>query len=155
MTLYELPGDTCNEYAKCGPNAVCVLQNSIRTCKCLPGYVSKSGQDLDMLNIWYSGGCTGKSPFNCTVPEAFKQVKPVKLPDLLQFELKVSMTHKECETMCLRNCTCTAYAIISDSRDRIVCGFWFGDLLDIREINDGINGYKEFFVRVVASEIGN
>ncbi|XP_031392615.1 G-type lectin S-receptor-like serine/threonine-protein kinase SD1-1 isoform X4 [Punica granatum] len=148
--LYELPSDSCDEYAKCGPNAVCVTVNSLQSCKCLTGYVPKSGQDSDTLNLWYSGGCTRKNPFNCSGPEGFKRVKKVKLPDLLQFEMINSLI-QECEQMCLRNCTCTAYASTSDSRGGRGCVLWFGDLLDIREIND--YGNEDLFIRVMASEI--
>ncbi|PKI40576.1 hypothetical protein CRG98_039038, partial [Punica granatum] len=154
MQLYEFPGDSCDEYAKCGPNAVCITVNTVATCKCLPGYVSKSSQESDMLNLWYSGGCTRKSPLNCSVPEAFEQMKRVKLPDLLQFEINSSMNLKECEKVCLRNCSCNAYASSSDSRSRRGCGFWFGDLLDIREVNND-DGNDILFIRVVASGQGS
>ncbi|OWM91354.1 hypothetical protein CDL15_Pgr000298 [Punica granatum] len=154
MLLYELPNDSCDEYAKCGPNAVCVEAKSLRTCKCLPGYVSKSAEGSDTLNPWYSGGCTWKSSFNCSGPEGFKGVKGVKLPDLLLFEMNTTMTLKECENFCSRNCTCTAYASTSEStdKDKTGCGFWFGDLLDIREANDNYRT-NEIFIRVIASEL--
>ncbi|PKI37806.1 hypothetical protein CRG98_041817 [Punica granatum] len=93
--LYESPSDSCEEYAKCGPNAVCVIVNAVRTCECLPGYVSKSAEGPDTLDPWYSGGCIRKSPFNCSGPEGFKRVKRVKLPDLVLFEMNTSMTLKE------------------------------------------------------------
>ncbi|XP_031390717.1 G-type lectin S-receptor-like serine/threonine-protein kinase At4g27290 isoform X3 [Punica granatum] len=150
--LIESPSDSCDEYAKCGPNAVCVIVNAVRICECLPGYVSKSAEGPDKLDPWYSGGCTTKSPFNCSGPEGFKRVKRVKLPDLVLFEMNTSMTLKECENMCLRNCTCTAYAHIFESRDKKGCGFWFGDLLDIR-ISYSEYEARELFVRVVASEL--
>ncbi|OWM91352.1 hypothetical protein CDL15_Pgr000296 [Punica granatum] len=87
-------------------------------------------------------------------PEGFKLVKGVKLPDLLLFEINTSMTPKECENFCLRNCTCTAYASTSEStdKDKTGCGFWFGDLLDIREANDNYRT-NEIFIRVIASEL--
>ncbi|OWM91339.1 hypothetical protein CDL15_Pgr000283 [Punica granatum] len=151
--LYESPSDSCEEYAKCGPNAVCVIVNAVRTCECLPGYVSKSAEGPDTLDPWYSGGCIRKSPFNCSGPEGFKRVKRVKLPDLVLFEMNTSMTLKECENMCLGNCTCTAYAHPFESRDKKGCVFWFGDLLDIR-ISNAEYEPRELFVRVVTSELG-
>ncbi|OWM91342.1 hypothetical protein CDL15_Pgr000286 [Punica granatum] len=151
--FYESPSDSCDEYATCGPNSACVIVNAVRTCECLPGYVSKSAEGSDTLDPWYSGGCTRKSPFNCSGPEGFKGVKRVKLPDLVLFEMNTSMTLKECENMCLGNCTCTAYAHIFESRDKKGCGFWFGDLLDVR-ISNSESVARELFVRVVASELG-
>ncbi|OWM91357.1 hypothetical protein CDL15_Pgr000301 [Punica granatum] len=137
MLLYELPSDACDEYSKCGPNAVCVVANTVRTCKCLPGYVSKLARDSNTPNLLYSGGYVRKSPFNCSVSEGFKLVRPVKLPELSQFEMNSCMSINECEKMCLMNCTCTAYSRTGDSSDRTGCQFWFGDLLDIRELIKG------------------
>lgn len=154
MSLFDEPADSCDDYANCGPNTICDTLHTVRSCKCLPGYVPKAATYADTLDIWYPGGCTRKSPLNCSIPEGFKLMKWVKLPDLLQFSTNINMTLKKCETLCLRNCSCTAYVSAIDSRDRRICGLWFGDLLDIREEAKG-HGYEEFFIRVVASELGN
>ncbi|XP_031391871.1 G-type lectin S-receptor-like serine/threonine-protein kinase At4g27290 [Punica granatum] len=148
MLLYELPSDACDEYSKCGPNAVCVVANTVRTCKCLPGYVSKLARDSNTPNLLYSGGYVRKSPFNCSVSEGFKLVRPVKLPELSQFEMNSCMSINECEKMCLMNCTCTAYSRTGDSSDRTGCQFWFGDLLDIRELIKGDFYRNELFIRL-------
>ncbi|RVW12947.1 G-type lectin S-receptor-like serine/threonine-protein kinase [Vitis vinifera] len=58
------------------------------------------------------------------------------------------MNLKECASLCLRNCSCTAYAN-SDIREGSGCLLWFGDLIDIRDFTQ--NG-QEFYVRMAASE---
>ena len=60
------------------------------------------------------------------------------------------MNLKECASLCLRNCSCTAYAN-SDIRAGSGCLLWFDDLIDMRELS--ITG-QEFYVRMAASELG-
>ena len=40
----------------------------------------------------------------------FMNLVQVKLPDSREFWLNKSMSTKECEVECLKNCSCTAYA---------------------------------------------
>ncbi|KAI6704879.1 hypothetical protein NL676_007841 [Syzygium grande] len=80
--IYELPNDSCDEYAKCGPNALCTI-GDLQICSCLTGYTPKSPQDWAML-VW-SGGCVKKKPLNCPKGEGFKKLKGVKVPDMLSY----------------------------------------------------------------------
>ncbi|KAF8009503.1 hypothetical protein BT93_J0489 [Corymbia citriodora subsp. variegata] len=144
---YEVPYDPCDSYGYCGTNGVCRVNQSPR-CLCLQGFMPKSQEEWDTHN--YTGGCKRKIPLNCSRGEGFTKLSQVKLPDLVDFQLFKNMSLKECKVECLKSCTCAAYAN-SDIRGA-GCSMWFGNLIDIREIN--IAGYDQYlFLRLPASEL--
>ena len=86
----------------------------------------------------------------------------VKLPDLQEFWLNKSMSTKECEAECLKNCSFTAYANSDITGKGNGFLIWFGDLIDIRgcsEENDN-SGYSEenpgqdIYIHLHTSELG-
>ncbi|GFZ12436.1 S-locus lectin protein kinase family protein [Actinidia rufa] len=64
--------------------------------------------------------------------------------------LNVSMTLKECEAMCLKDCSCMAYANSDVNAGGSGCLLWFDELVDIREFTE--NG-QDLYVRMAASEL--
>ncbi|RVW37246.1 G-type lectin S-receptor-like serine/threonine-protein kinase [Vitis vinifera] len=62
-----------------------------------------------------------------------------------------SMNLKECASLCLRNCSCTAYGNSDIRGGGSGCLLWFGDLIDIRDFTQ--NG-QEFYVRMAAADLG-
>ncbi|KAF8009498.1 hypothetical protein BT93_J0485 [Corymbia citriodora subsp. variegata] len=147
--IYSLPYDPCDSYRYCGANGVCRVNQSPR-CLCLQGFMPKSQEEWDTLDL--TGGCKRTVPLNCTRGEGFMKLSQVKLPDLVDFQLFKNMSLEECKVECLKNCSCAAYAN-SDIRGP-GCLMWFGDLIDIREIN--IVGYDQYlFLRLPASELGS
>ncbi|KAL3718376.1 hypothetical protein ACJRO7_003502 [Eucalyptus globulus] len=146
---FSVPDNPCDNYGHCGTNGVCRVNRSLR-CLCLQGFMPRSQEEWDMLNS--TGGCIRKVPLNCSRGEGFMKLSHVKLPDLIDFQLFKSMNLKECKVECLKNCSCMAYAN-SDVRGA-GCLMWFGDLIDIKEID--IGGYGQYlFVRLPASELGS
>ncbi|KAH7546539.1 hypothetical protein FEM48_Zijuj01G0211600 [Ziziphus jujuba var. spinosa] len=108
------------------------LQNRSPICECLDGFVPRSQNEWEVLN--WSNGCSRKTPLDCRRGEGFIKFLDVKLPDLLDFWLNKSISLHECKEMCLKNCSCIAYAN-SDIRDGgSGCLMWFGDLVDVREL---------------------
>ncbi|KAK3408276.1 hypothetical protein EUGRSUZ_J00550 [Eucalyptus grandis] len=145
---FSLPDNPCDNYGHCGTNGVCRVNRSLR-CLCLHGFMPKSQEEWDMLNS--TGGCIRKVQLNSSRGEGFMKLSHVKLPDLIDFQLFQNMSLKECKVECLKNCSCIAYAN-SDVRGE-GCLMWFGDLIDIKEID--IVGYGQYlFVRLPASELG-
>ncbi|KAL3718382.1 hypothetical protein ACJRO7_003508 [Eucalyptus globulus] len=145
--IQSLPYDPCDNYGYCGANGVCRVNQSPR-CLCLQGFMPKSQVEWDMLNP--ARGCIRKVPMNCSRGEGFMRLSQVKLPDLIDFQLFKNMSLKECKVECLKNCSCMAYAN-SDIRGP-GCLLWFGNLIDIRNINnDGSHQY--LFLRLPASEL--
>ncbi|KAF3951006.1 hypothetical protein CMV_023299 [Castanea mollissima] len=49
----------------------------------------------------------------------------------------MSLSMKECEQKCLRNCSCIAYTSANESEGGIGCLTWQGDLVDTRKFPDG------------------
>ena len=81
----------------------------------------------------------------------FLKYSDVKLPDTRNSWVNENMNLKECASMCLRNCSCTAYAN-SDIRDGgSGCLLWFGDLNDITEY---IENGQDFYIRMAEEELG-
>ncbi|KAK3023714.1 hypothetical protein RJ639_042724 [Escallonia herrerae] len=143
-----LPRDQCDNYGKCGSNAICTI-NDPRICSCLAGYVPTSAQEWDLL-IW-SGGCVRKVPLGCPAGEGFIALERVKKPDLLQYWINPSMTLQECEVECLKNCSCTAYANSNVTGGGSGCLLWFEDLVDIRKLDEAAN--NKLYIRVPASDL--
>ncbi|KAF8009502.1 hypothetical protein BT93_J0488 [Corymbia citriodora subsp. variegata] len=145
--ILSLPYDPCDSYGYCGTNGICRVNQSPR-CLCLQGFMPKLQAEWDMLNT--AGGCIRKVPLNCSRGEGFMELSQVKLPDLVDFQLFKNMSLKECKVECLKNCSCMAYAN-SDIRGP-GCLLWFGNLIDIKEID--IVGYDQYlFLRLPASEL--
>ncbi|KAK9937524.1 hypothetical protein M0R45_014306 [Rubus argutus] len=144
--LYQTQIDNCDNYAFCGPNGACNSDSS-PVCDCLKGFVPKSPKDWDVLD--WSNGCVRKTPLNCS-SDLFLKYSGVKLPSTEQFWFDRSMNLKECEMVCLMNCSCTAYANLDIREGGSGCLLWFGNLIDIRNLP--VNG-QDIYIRMAASEL--
>ncbi|CAL5408595.1 unnamed protein product [Camellia sinensis] len=142
------PSDPCESYGHCGPNSICTISNAY-ICSCLDGYIPKSSQDWNAL-VW-DGGCVRKYPLNCSDGEGFVAFEGVIVPDLLDFWMNTSMTVKECELECLKNCSCTAYAKSDTAGGGSGCLLWYGDLIDIRSFPNP--GDQTLYIRVTAADL--
>ena len=156
--MNAMPNDLCDNYGQCGSNSVCKSYKA-SICECLEGFISKSTEEWKQL-IW-SGGCVRRTVPDCQRKNGFMTLAQVKLPDLLEFWLNKSMSTKECEAECLKNCSCTAYENSDITGKGNGCLIWFGDLIDIRgysEENDN-SGYSEenpgqdIYIRLYISEL--
>ncbi|GMN65511.1 hypothetical protein TIFTF001_038865 [Ficus carica] len=147
--MFSRPYDPCDNYGYCGVNGVCRI-NGNPICDCLEGFTPMSEEDWNVINL--SKGCKRKTPLSCKEEEGFLKVEGLKLPDLLEFWLDKSMSLKECEEACLKNCSCTAYANSDIRRGGSGCMMWFGDLIDVREFK--VQGSEQpLYVRLSASEM--
>lgn len=140
--------DDCDRYGLCGAYGSCNINNS-PACECLRGFQPKHPQEWDIAD--WSNGCVRKVSLTCADGEGFVKHSGVKLPDTQKSWFNKSMNLKECERMCLNNCSCSAYAN-TDIRDGgSGCLLWFDELIDIREHKE--NG-QDLYVRMAASELG-
>ncbi|KAI3675465.1 hypothetical protein L1987_85055 [Smallanthus sonchifolius] len=98
-----------------------------------------------------SQGCRHTIPLNCNSGEGFNKYTNLKLPDSRESWYNDTMTGVECENMCKRNCSCTAYAHLNISGTGNGCLLWSGNLTDIRTFVD--NG-DTLYIRFSASELG-
>ncbi|KAJ0046087.1 hypothetical protein Pint_04372 [Pistacia integerrima] len=146
LHAYSAPVDQCDNYSLCGANARCET-NSSRVCSCLEGFVPKSPEGWSLSN-WTEGCVRRGSPLDCKNGNEFKVYAGFKLPDTSNSWFNTSMSLEECKEMCLRNCSCTAYAN-SDISKKSGCLLWFGDLMDMRLRTDV---QQDLFIRMVNSE---
>ncbi|XP_034678688.1 G-type lectin S-receptor-like serine/threonine-protein kinase At4g27290 isoform X2 [Vitis riparia] len=140
--------DDCDSYALCGAYGSCNINHSPK-CTCMKGFVPKFPNEWNMVD--WSNGCVRSTPLDCHKDEGFVKYSGVKLPDTRNSWFNENMSLKECASMCLRNCSCTAYANSDIRNGGSGCLLWFGDLINIREFAE--NG-QELYVRMAASELG-
>ncbi|KAL6313977.1 hypothetical protein AAG906_011708 [Vitis piasezkii] len=140
--------DDCDDYAICGVYGICKIDESPK-CECMKGFRPKFQSNWDMAD--WSNGCIRSTPLDCQKGDGFVKYSGVKLPDTRNSWFNESMNLKECASLCMRNCSCTAYANSDIRGGGSGCLLWFGDLIDIRDFTQ--NG-QEFYVRMAASELG-
>ncbi|KAL3519675.1 hypothetical protein ACH5RR_017824 [Cinchona calisaya] len=150
LLWYTIPIDPCDNYGQCGPNSICTISDA-SICSCLTGYMPKSPQDWE-IGI-RSNGCIRKHPLNCTRGEGFLEVKDVKVPDQWVYWMNTSLTLKDCQEQCLKNCSCTVYANSNLSGKGSGCLLWYGDLIYIRRLSYPSN--QTIYLRAGAADLGS
>ena len=120
-------------------------------CECLKGFTPNSKGEWEMFD--WSSGCERAGTLDCKSKDDLMKVLGVKLPDLLEFWLNKSMSLKECEAECLKNCSCVAYANSNIRGGSSGCLTWYGDLIDIGGFTDGKSG-QDLYIRCPAGELG-
>ncbi|RVW94702.1 Receptor-like serine/threonine-protein kinase SD1-8 [Vitis vinifera] len=138
--------DHCDNYALCGGYGICKTAQS-QTCDCMKGFRPKFQINWDMAD--WSNGCVRSTPLDCQT-DGFVKLSGVKLPDTQNSSFNESMNLKECASLCLRNCSCTAYGNSDIRGGGSGCLLWFGELIDIRDFTQ--NG-QEFYVRMAAADL--
>ncbi|KAK1360739.1 G-type lectin S-receptor-like serine/threonine-protein kinase [Heracleum sosnowskyi] len=137
----------CDRYAPCGPYATCDV-NSSPKCACLRGFKPKIPEKWEAAD--WTDGCVHINPLDCGHGDGFLKYMGVKLPDTQQSWYNLSMSLKECKSMCLKNCTCTTYSNLNVEIGASGCLLWFGELMDIK-------GYTEdaqsIYVKMPASDL--
>ena len=87
----------------------------------------------------------------CNNGEGFMKLAHMKVLDTSIAHADMSLSMKECEQKCLRNCSCMAYARANESEGGIGCLTWQGDLVDARTYPDlG----QDLYIRVDAAVLG-
>lgn len=82
--------------------------------------------------------------------DGFSKISKLKLPD--QAVLLENKSMSECESKCLQNCSCTAYAYANVTQgNNIRCLTWFGDLMDLVE-NQTFG--QDVYIRIHGSQLG-
>nr|GMD05836.1 G-type lectin S-receptor-like serine/threonine-protein kinase At4g27290 isoform X2 [Ipomoea batatas] len=146
------PAQECDVYAYCGPFGICT-QTSSPVCGCLYGFKYKSHKHWGLNQ--FSDGCERKTSLKCGtnnyqeegLADSFKMYPNVRLPRHPQNI--TTQNQAECESTCLHNCSCTAYAYHNTNAG---CSLWLGQLLNLKHF-DG-NG-STIYIRLAASEFSN
>nr|GMD99498.1 G-type lectin S-receptor-like serine/threonine-protein kinase At4g27290 [Ipomoea batatas] len=145
-SFIKAPMDICDSYDKCGANAFCNVANS-PVCGCLENFVNNTRGGWD----YWSDGCHRRVPLKCkNGTDGFKKYSGMKLPDTTHSWFNTTMSLKECEQTCLKNCSCAAYSSLDISNGGSGCLLWFNDLIDMRLLSQ--NG-QDIYIRLDSSEI--
>ncbi|CAJ2638939.1 unnamed protein product [Trifolium pratense] len=147
VVLATLPADQCDEYGLCGINSDCNI-NGFTICECLEGFMPKFQKKWQLSN--WSDGCVRKTPLNCLHGDLFLLYTNMKLPDTSASWFDRSLNLKECKTMCLKNCSCTAYANLDIRNGGSGCLLWFDNIVDMRK-HPGIG--QDIYIRLASSEL--
>ncbi|XP_024028214.1 G-type lectin S-receptor-like serine/threonine-protein kinase At1g61490 [Morus notabilis] len=144
---------SCDIYGICGPFGVCKA-SEYPICRCLKGFVPKSKEEWNK-GTWTQGCGRGTDLIcekNTSSPsstggkkDGFQKVGNLKLPDLYEY-LESADDLDACQTWCLDNCTCRAYAYVKG----IGCLIWLQGLVDIQEFTD--EG-EDLFLRLAREEL--
>ncbi|KAK2639280.1 hypothetical protein Ddye_027075 [Dipteronia dyeriana] len=143
--VFSEPTDLCEHYGKCSANGVCSF-NKAPICECLQGFIPGSQQNQTSPTT-----CVRSSPLDCRSGDRFIKLTGLKLPDLVETSLNDTMSLQECESKCLKDCSCKAYANSIVSGGGRGCLMWSGDLIDIRKQVNESSGL-DLYIRVPASE---
>lgn len=143
--FWSQPRQQCEVYAFCGPFATC--QESLPFCNCLEGYKHSSETDWNQND--FSGGCERKTNSQCGNTNG-KKDKFLMHPQMKAPKNPRNVTvgsAAECESTCLDNCNCTAYAYDSS------CSIWNGELLNMQQLSQIDGRGESIYVRLAASDI--
>jgi hypothetical protein len=142
------PADECDAYALCGTNSNCNVSDFPK-CKCLEGFMPKSQTQWNSSN--WSDGCVRKTNLNCSEGDGFWKYTSMKLPDTSSSWFNKSLSLEKCKTVCLKNCSCTAYANLDIRGSGSGCLLWFDNIMDMR--NFAGQG-QDIYIRLASSEFG-
>ncbi|XP_062106203.1 receptor-like serine/threonine-protein kinase SD1-7 isoform X2 [Humulus lupulus] len=143
------PSQQCEVYSFCGAYSLCD-EKSLPFCRCLTGFHPKFQSEWDLKE--YSNGCIRKTELQCRDDSAdkvggdiFLEIPYITLPENNQ-SLRAG-TIQDCESKCLRMCSCIAYAHNSSG-----CSFWTEDLVNLKQLNAHDSNSKSLHIRLAASE---
>lgn len=143
------PKDQCDNYKECGGYGICDT-NASPVCKCVLGFEPRNKEAWNLRDG--SDGCVRRSKLDCG-SDGFLGLKNVKLPESSTSFVDKMISLGDCERICRRNCSCTAYASSNISGGGSGCVIWSGELMDMRQYLEGEGG-QDLFVRVAASDLG-
>ncbi|PWA59864.1 EGF-like domain-containing protein [Artemisia annua] len=141
--LVTINSDPCDNYGKCGNYGICYTLSS---CKCLSGFTPYSPPDWGLYS--YSAGCKRGHELNCGHGDGFVKYNALKLPD--NPIVWANYTNHDCESECLKNCSCMAYANVNVYGNGSSCIVWIGDLVDLKNYP---SGRQQIYVRMAHAEL--
>ncbi|CAL5390962.1 unnamed protein product [Camellia sinensis] len=141
------PTDACDTYKLCGPNGNCNIGNS-PVCDCLSKFVPLN--QTEWISGDWSNGCVRRTMLDCHNGDGFLKYSHYKMPDTRYSWFDKSMTLRECEMRCLKNCSCMAYTSLDISGGGSGCLLWFDELIDMRQYSD--KG-QDIYIRMASSEL--
>ncbi|CAO2199615.1 unnamed protein product [Urochloa humidicola] len=139
--LWSAPDSLCGYDSYCGPYGLCT---GLGSCICPVGF------DPPWTEDWNDVGCSRKESLSCesivTHPEvSLYPIEGVHRYPQNALTLEVS-DMSVCESSCLRDCTCTAFAYNTS------CLLWFWDQWNTVVFDSGPNGNSSMYVRIATKQ---
>ncbi|KAG6385523.1 hypothetical protein SASPL_154359 [Salvia splendens] len=103
---------------------------------------------VDGCDMYNSCGAHGSC--NADVVLVCACLKRIKLSDTQHSWFNASLSLRECDQVCSKDCTCMAYASLDISRGENGRLLWFGDLVNIRDMSPGLG--HDIYIRLASSE---
>ncbi|KAM4092622.1 hypothetical protein ACB094_06G054100 [Castanea mollissima] len=151
----SLQSSGCGDYVACGTFSICD-ETARDPCGCLPGFKPVSA------DVWSKGNvprdCVRKTALNCSNnSDENDRFLPMSRIDWLDSPLSFDIgSVKECESACLNNCSCIAYAYEDNYRshkNKSKCLVWNGSLSYLKQLpDDDINGHN-FYLKLSPSDL--
>ncbi|KAK7401999.1 hypothetical protein VNO78_13923 [Psophocarpus tetragonolobus] len=147
--FWTQPRQQCQVYAFCGAFGSC-MEHSMPYCNCLKGFEPKSLSDWNMGDS--SGGCQRKTKLQChnLNPSNGDKDRFLAIPNMVLPKHAQSVGSGnvgECESICLNNCSCIAYAFDSNG-----CSIWFDNLLNVQQLSLDDSSGQTLYLKLAASE---
>ncbi|KAL3741998.1 hypothetical protein ACJRO7_017479 [Eucalyptus globulus] len=127
--LITLQRDYCDTYGICGPYGTCSYDGN---CRCLKGFRKNNSSPLDCTS-----GCSRVWNLSCGNGDGFVKYKSLKLSDNSRLYRNSSLNLEECESECLKNCSCMAFTRVDVHGNGGDCLLWFADLVDMKNYPSG------------------
>ncbi|TXG55140.1 hypothetical protein EZV62_020396 [Acer yangbiense] len=143
--FWTRPTQQCEVHAFCGPFSVC-NQKEEPLCVCMEGFEPKMEEYWKLED--HTDGCVRKAPLQCDGIEKkdrFLVMRSMFFPDNPE-SLAVGSV-EECESACLSNCSCNAFAYDNG------CSIWKGDLFNLQQLESGDKTGRNFHIRIAESEL--
>ncbi|KAL3519604.1 hypothetical protein ACH5RR_017753 [Cinchona calisaya] len=146
--FWYAPKDQCDAYKECGKYGVCDTSAS-PVCQCTKGFEPKNPQAWNFRDGL--DGCVRMHELDCG-NDGFLPLNYMKLPESSSTFVDSSMSLADCEKMCKKNCSCTAYSNLNITNGGSGCAIWTTDLLDMRQYA-AAEGGQDLYIRVAASDL--
>ncbi|KAM6549129.1 hypothetical protein CsatB_020805 [Cannabis sativa] len=148
--FWSVPSQRCEVYRACGAYANCDSnEESLTPCQCLMGFEPNSPKDWELKD--YSGGCYRKTRLQCgvsnsnTTVDRFLEMTDMSLPENMHSEEASNLD--ECESNCLRNCSCSGFSYGS-----LGCSIITGEILNLKQLVSGDSRQRTIHIRLANSE---
>ena len=149
--FWSQPRTQCEVYAFCGPFGVCDDGGSNNFCECLTGFSPSSQNDWNLGD--QSDGCRRNTSLQCENSSLSQQKDRFwTKPNMRSPENPITVSvgsRSACESACLDNCSCTAYAFDG------ACSIWTGGLLNLQQLSDSEANGETLYLKLAASEFPN
>lgn len=145
-TFWSQPDNVCRVYALCGNLGLC-NGNPLSPCQCLSGFRPLSGVSWSKDD--FAEGCLREGDGGCSGDDKFEEVGVVSHDRT--FVVSFSGSRSECESACLKNCSCVGLYHNSENN---VCKNLYGPLLNLRNVTSDSTIKDNLYVRVETTGAG-